>query len=96
MKVYRIVSHHGTWHVLLSDSVSSIVKSDDRAMLVRWACEVAQKQDGQVLVEDGLGRVEEAYTYIDGVQLRTRFARPRAPRPRPQAEAEARRQRELP
>jgi hypothetical protein len=38
--------------------------------MVDWACDAAQRIDGEVHVRDRGGQVEVAYAYIKGVQQR--------------------------
>jgi hypothetical protein len=71
MKVYRVVRGKGEWQALLPDSHAPIVASDNREVVVRWACEVAKKEGGEVHVHDYTGKkVQVICTYEDGIERR--------------------------
>jgi hypothetical protein len=71
MKVYRVVRNDGTWQALLPDSHVPIVRSDNREIVVGWACEVARKSGGEVHVYDYTGRkIQVICTYEGGIERR--------------------------
>jgi hypothetical protein len=74
LKVYQVIRRNGKWHALLPDSLSAIVTSDDRELLVRWATEVAQRQNGEVHVYDYTGKIQVICTYDAGVERKTVYS----------------------
>jgi hypothetical protein len=73
LKVYQVIRRDGKWHALLPDSLSAIVSSDNRELIVKWASEIAKKQNGEVHVYDYRGKVQVICTYDAGVESRTEF-----------------------
>jgi hypothetical protein len=68
MKVYQVVRRGSKWHVLMPDAGAAIEPSEDKSKLVAWAREAAKQHDGAVHVRDLGGRIEEIFTYVNGVE----------------------------
>jgi hypothetical protein len=47
------------WHVVSPATGEAIVSSEDKAQLIDWALQVAQRHQGEVHVCDGAGSVIE-------------------------------------
>jgi hypothetical protein len=71
LKVYRVLRRQGEWQVLLPYTQAPIVADDDRATLVRVACQLARTHDGEVQVYDGDGNPQMTHTFINGVETTT-------------------------
>lgn len=70
MKIYQVVKRGARWYVLIPDASPGVHPSGDKSSMVAWACDAAQKVDGEVQVRDGGGRLEAVYAYVNGVQHR--------------------------
>ena len=69
MKVYRVVHLDGTWYMSSPSAIEEhhwqrlVFTDDDKDSLLRLACVLARKWQGEVQVFDGCGRLSEKYRY---------------------------------
>lgn len=69
-KIYQVVLRGTQWHVHMPNAGRGVHGSEDKSRVIAWACDEAQRVQGEVRVFDRGGRVETIYTYVNGVEAR--------------------------